>query len=109
MQEADLLINCDMTTQEAISYRSIYLPCGISTESSLARIYCRRGVQFIISHDITCPPLGKYYDSSISISFHIKSSAANDDEGCLDRCTLSYPFLVCAGSSLYSTLQTVLE
>ena len=74
-------------------------------------------MQFIISRDI--PNRGvahivKYFDSSISISFHIKSLAARlkltmTNAGSLDWCTLSYPFLVCAGSSLFSALQAVLE
>ena len=74
-------------------------------------------MRFIISRDILnggVADMIKYYDSSISISFHIKSLAARlklimTNEGSLDRCTLLYPFLACAGSSLFSALQAVLE
>ena len=74
-------------------------------------------MRFIISRDIPnggVAHMVKYYDSSISIYFHIKSLAAilkliMTNEGSLDWRTLSYPFLACAGSSLFSALQTVLE
>ena len=49
----------------------------------------------------------KHYDNCILISFHIKSLAARIklimmNEGSLDQCTLSYPFLACARSSFLS-------
>ena len=55
-----------------------------------------------------------HHNSSISISFHIKSLTATlkliiMNEGSLDWCTLLYSFLACAGSSCFSTQQAVLE
>ena len=74
-------------------------------------------MRFIISRDIPnggVAHIVKCNDSSISVSFHIESLAARlklimTNEGSLDRCTLSYHFLACAESSLFSALQAVLE
>ena len=74
-------------------------------------------MRFIISRDIPNGGMAyivKYYDSNISTSFHIKRLAARlklimMNEGSLDQCTLSYPFLACTGSSLFSALPRVLE
>ena len=74
-------------------------------------------MRFIISHDIPNGGMAhkvKYYDSSISIHFHIKSLTARlklimMNYGSLDQCTLSYPFLACTGSSLFGALQAVFK
>ena len=73
-------------------------------------------MQFIISHNIPNGGRGShsnYYDSSFSISFNMSLAARHKlivmKEGSLDQCTLSYPFLTCAGSSLFSALQAVLQ
>ena len=74
-------------------------------------------MRFIMSHDMPSGGVAhNSYNSSILISFHIKGLTARlklyiimMNEGSLDRCTFSYPFLACAGSSCFSTQQAMLE
>ena len=74
-------------------------------------------MQFIMSHDIPSGGVAHNsndHNSSILISFHVKSLAARlklimINEGSLDWCTLLYPFLACAGTSCFSTQEAMLE